>query len=170
MSRHKISALGRELSDATLRLHQIIAEKAGLTGTDHKYLGLLTRYGSMTAGELGRRSGLTSGAVTGLVDRLAAKDLVTREEDPDDRRKILIVPNAERIQELLGPSSAKIERRVVAHFEKLSPRDARVVEKYLAETIALLDELSESFTKAEAPGSKDPRIKEPSSQKPKQRC
>jgi DNA-binding MarR family transcriptional regulator len=149
MSRHKISALGRDLSDATLRLHQIIAENAGLSGTDHKYLGLLTRYGPMTAGQLGRRSGLSSGAVTGLVDRLEAKALVSREEDPADRRKILIVPNADSIQKLLGPSSAQMERRVVAHFQKLSPRDARVVEKYLTETIALLDELSESFQRAE---------------------
>lgn len=149
MSRHKISALGRDLSDATLRLHQIIAENAGLSGTDHKYLGLLTRYGPMTAGQLGHRSGLSSGAVTGLVDRLEAKALVSREEDPADRRKILIVPNADSIQKLLGPSSAQMERRVVAHFQKLSPRDARVVEKYLTETIALLDELSESFQRAE---------------------
>lgn len=149
MHRHPISDLGRELSDATLRLHQTIARSAGLTGTDHKYLGMLTRHGPMTAGELGRHSGLTSGAVTGLVDRLEAKGLVARHADPDDRRKITIVPNAANIQKLLGPSSTKLERRIVSHVKKMSERDAAVVEKYLRETIAILNELSASFAESE---------------------
>jgi DNA-binding MarR family transcriptional regulator len=146
---HPISQLGRELSDATLRLHRMIARKAGLTGTDHKYLGMLTRHGPMTAGELGRQSGLTSGAVTGLVDRLEAKELVTRQADPDDRRKILIVPHSVNIKKLLGTSSAQLERRIVAHIKALSQRDAEVVEKYLRETIVILNELSETFQDAE---------------------
>lgn len=145
MKRHTIADLGRELSDATLRLHQTIAQNAGLTGTDHKYLGLLIRHGPMTAGQLGSRSGLSSGAVTGLVDRLEVKGLVSRHEAPDDRRKVLIVPNPKSIEELLGPSSTKLERRIVSHFKKLSPRDAQVVEKYLRQTISILDELSSEF-------------------------
>lgn len=150
MNRHPISDLGRELSDATLRLHQTIARSAGLTGTDHKYLGMLTRHGPMTAGELGRHSGLSSGAVTGLVDRLEAKGLVARNADPEDRRKILIVPNAANIQKLLGPSSAKLERRIISHVKKMSERDVAVVEKYLRETIVILNELSASFAESEA--------------------
>src|SRR5690606_6105848 len=140
-----ITDLGRELSDATLRLHHTIAQKAGLSGTDHKYLGLLTRNGPKTAGELGQRSGLTSGAVTGLIDRLEAKQLAERRADPDDRRKILIVPNAAQIQKLLGPSSAKLERRIVAHLKTFSPRDTQVIERYLKQTIQILNELAESF-------------------------
>lgn len=140
-----ISELGRELSDATLRLHQTIAQKAGLTGTDHKYLGLLTRHGPMTAGELGRHSGLSSGAVTGLVDRLEAKELVSRQADADDRRKILVVPHAPKIKKLLGATSAELERRIVAHVSTMSRKDVGVVEKYLRETIAILNELSSTF-------------------------
>lgn len=145
MKKHEISQLGRELSDATLRLHQVIAQKAGLTGTDHKYLGLLTRYGPMTAGELGHRSGLTSGAVTGLVDRLEKKELVTRQADPDDRRKILVVPHAANIKKLLGASSALLERRITAHVKTMTEREVAVVEKYLRETIAILTELGASL-------------------------
>jgi DNA-binding MarR family transcriptional regulator len=140
-----ISDLGRELSDATLRLHHTVAAAAGLSGTDHKYLGLLSRHGPMTAGQWGKRSGLSSGAVTGLVDRLEARALVSRSADPVDRRKILIVPNAENIQKLLGQTSARLERRIVAHAKKLSPRDAQVVEKYLRETIKILNDFSESL-------------------------
>lgn len=142
---HAISHLGRELSDATLRLHQTIAQKAGLTGTDHKYLGMLTRHGPMTAGELGRRSGLSSGAVTGLIDRLEARELVFRQADPEDRRKTLVVPESANIRNLLGATSAELERRIVAHVSSMSPSDVVVVEKYLRATIVILNELSATF-------------------------
>jgi len=139
--------LGRSLSDATLRVHHSIAQKAGLSGTDHKCLGLLTRHGSMMAGELARRSGLSSGAVTGLVDRLEARELVSRCADPEDRRKILIVPNASNVQKLLGSTSVRLERRIIAHAKKLPARDAQVIAKYLEETIVILNDLSATLQK-----------------------
>jgi DNA-binding MarR family transcriptional regulator len=148
---HPVSALGRELSDATLRLHQAISHRAGLTGTDHKYLGILTRLGPMTAGELGRHSGLSTGAVTALIDRLESKKLVARKADRSDRRKVLVLPRAANIQKLLGQSSAKIEQRIISHIKTLSSRDAEVVARYLRETIVILDELSTTFLKAEGP-------------------
>lgn len=144
---HSLAELGRALSDATLRLHHSIAQKAGLSGTDHKYLGLLTRHGPMVAGELARLSGLSSGAVTGLVDRLEARELVSRCADPEDRRKILIVPNASNIRKLLGSSSARLERRISTHAKKLSSRDAEVIAKYLEETIVILNEMSVTLQK-----------------------
>lgn len=151
-----ISLLGRELSDATLRLHHTIAQKAGLSGTDHKYLGILARLGPMTAGELGRHSGLSSGAVTGLIDRLEAKELVYRQADAEDRRKTLVVPNPAKIKTLLGAASAALERRIVSHAGTLSPRDAAVVEKYLRETIVILNELSDTFQQIQEP-TKSPK-------------
>jgi DNA-binding MarR family transcriptional regulator len=145
--KQQFADLGRALSDATLRLHHLIAEKAGLTGTDHKYLGLLTRHGPMMAGELGRLSGLSSGAVTGLVDRLEARQLVSRRADPEDRRKVWIVPNASNIQKLLGASSRRLEQKIGAHAMKLPARDAEVIAKYLQETIEILNDLSATLEK-----------------------
>ncbi len=51
-------------------MHEAIAKSAGLTGTDHKYLGLIIQHGEMTAGKLSKLTGLTTGAITGLIDRL----------------------------------------------------------------------------------------------------
>jgi hypothetical protein len=48
-------------------LHEAIARKAGRSGTDHKYLGLIIQNGAMTAGELSKLTGLTTGAVTGVI-------------------------------------------------------------------------------------------------------
>src|SRR5580658_7615384 len=103
-----ISELGRQFSDATILMHEAIAHKVGLTGTDHKYLGYLLRHGAMTAGELAKYTGLTTGAVTGLIDRLEKKNLLKREVDPADRRKIIIVPNKQKTTKLLGAAFTEL--------------------------------------------------------------
>src|SRR5690606_27842952 len=87
-----IVALGRNFSDTTILLHEQIAAKAGLSSADHKYLGILMQHGAMTAGQLASLTGLSTGAVTGVIDRLEKKELVRREFNPEDRRKISIVP------------------------------------------------------------------------------
>ena len=52
----KIVRLGRQISDATIFMHEAIARKAGLAATDHKYLNLIVDSGKITAGELTYRS------------------------------------------------------------------------------------------------------------------
>lgn len=74
----EINAAGRKMSTATILFHQTVAEKAGISGTDHKYLDVLIQEGEMTAGRLAKLSGLTTGAVTGIIDRLEKQALVTR--------------------------------------------------------------------------------------------
>jgi DNA-binding MarR family transcriptional regulator len=57
----------------------------------------------MTAGELSTLMGLTTGAVTGLIDRFEKKKLVKRQFAEDDRRGVFIVSNTENIMALLAP-------------------------------------------------------------------
>src|SRR6476620_10188900 len=87
----------------SIQMHEAIARKAGLSGTDHKYLGFLIEKGQMTAGELSTLTGLTTGAVTGLIDRFEKKKLVKRQFADDDRRKVFIKPINENIMDLLAP-------------------------------------------------------------------
>ena len=134
-----ISQLGRQFSDATILMHEAIANKAGLTGTDHKYLGYLTRHGPMTAGELAKYTGLTTGAVTGLIDRLEKKNLVKREFDPADRRKIIIVPNKENTTKLLGAIFKELQNKIVAHISTIPDHEKIVIEKYLLATIDIMN-------------------------------
>src|SRR5258706_16013736 len=101
-------AISRQYSDTSILMHEAIARKAGLSGTDHKYLGLLIEKGEITAGELSRLTGLTTGAVTGLIDRLEKKKLVKRQFDKEDRRKVIIVPNTQNVMKLLEPIFAEL--------------------------------------------------------------
>src|SRR5687767_9967599 len=76
-------------SMATLHNHAV-ADVAGLHQTDQECIDLLDWTGPITAGEIGAHLGLSSGAVTGLLDRLEATGWVRRERDPRDRRRIFV--------------------------------------------------------------------------------
>src|SRR5438067_7436953 len=98
-----VRKLSQQYSYTSIQMHEAIARKAGLSGTDHKYLGFLLVKGQMTAGELSKLTGLTTGAVTGLIDRFEKNNLVKREFVKDDRRKVIIVPDIEKIKGLFAP-------------------------------------------------------------------
>ncbi len=82
--------LGRDLGAYTVMMHTAIAHAVGLNATDHKTLDLLSRHGPMTAGALAELTGLTTGAITGVVDRLEKAGFVERRHDPDDRRRVIV--------------------------------------------------------------------------------
>lgn len=140
-----ISTLGRKFSDSTIRMHEAIARKAGLSGTDHKYLGLIIRQGEMTAGELARQTGLTTGAVTGLIDRLEGKGLVHRAFDKNDRRKIMIVPNQEKAMTLLAPIFAGLQSKMVDLVSKLTEQEKQIIEKYMLSAMQIMDDVTDSL-------------------------
>jgi DNA-binding MarR family transcriptional regulator len=74
----------QELFDST------VIELAGVNRTDWRCLDLLGTRGPMTAGQLADAVRLTTGAVTGLLDRLEAAGLVRRIRDTQDRRLVIV--------------------------------------------------------------------------------
>jgi DNA-binding MarR family transcriptional regulator len=85
-------------SSAAGVLHgQTIARRVGVNSTDLECLDLILMSGPSTAGEIARHTSLTSGAVTGLIDRLERLGLVERTADPADRRKVLVRVREDRI-------------------------------------------------------------------------
>ena len=95
-----LSHAGRELSTVTILFHSALAEQFGLNATDWKCADILTRLGPLTAGQLSELTGLTTGAITGVIDRLEQGGFARRERDPQDRRKVIIQPVLEREQEI----------------------------------------------------------------------
>lgn len=77
-------------SGQSAMLSQIIADKIGLAPSACGCLGILDHGGPMTAGRLSELTGLTSGAVTRMIDRLENAKYVRRKSDPEDRRKLII--------------------------------------------------------------------------------
>jgi len=80
----------RRASAIGVLLSQAVAQRAGLNSVDLECLDLILAGGPATAGQIGKRTGLTSGAVTGLIDRLERAGFVRRIADAHDRRKVLV--------------------------------------------------------------------------------
>lgn len=105
------SFLGREFAAAMVNFHEMVGKLMGLSATEHKCVDTLRRLGPVTAGVVAEHTGLTTGAVTGLVDRLEKAGYARRARDRNDRRKVIIelVPN-ERLDALratiFGPFGA----------------------------------------------------------------
>lgn len=79
---------------------QKIAVSLGLYNHDFIAMDILRESGPITAGELSKLSGLTTGSITALVDRLEKAGYIRRENDPTDRRKVIIVPQYEHKHEV----------------------------------------------------------------------
>jgi DNA-binding MarR family transcriptional regulator len=80
----------RHSSAAGVLHSQAVARRVGINSSDLECLDLILMKGPSTAGDIARHTGLTSGAVTGLIDRLERLGLVERAADPGDRRKVLV--------------------------------------------------------------------------------
>lgn len=84
-----ISSIQKSTRAATLFIHTL-SEITGIHPTDIRCLEFLSEVRSATAGELGKATGLTTGAVTAMIDRLENCGFVKREADIKDRRKIIV--------------------------------------------------------------------------------
>ena len=116
-------------SMATLHNHAV-ASFARLHETDQECLDLLDWTGPITAGEIGTHLGLSSGAVTGLLDRLEADGWVRRERDSADRRRIIVHMSHERGAEL-WPLYQPLSEAIEAYRDQLTDRDLRVIVEFL---------------------------------------
>lgn len=116
--------------------HQTVAERFGLGATDSRAWSILDETGPITAGELAERTGLTTGAVTGIIDRLEEAGWVRRDADPGDRRKVIVRP-------LRHPER---ERRARALFASLHRGFGRVAGGYRDDELALILEFITSCT------------------------
>jgi DNA-binding MarR family transcriptional regulator len=135
----KIRQLSQQYAFTSLQLHESIGRKIGLTGTDHKYLGFLIKAGQMTAGELAKLTGLTTGAVTGLIDRFERKNLVKRHSDKTDRRKIIIIPNVEKITKLITPIYKDYQDNTDELLASFTASELQTLEKYFRNALEIMD-------------------------------
>jgi DNA-binding MarR family transcriptional regulator len=96
-----------------------VAKKLKLSRTDMRCLDLIDRLGPISAGRLAEESGLTTGAVTFILDRLEEAGMVTRRRDTEDRRRVWVemVPEAqEQLKDLHQPVAEEM-REVAQRFK-----------------------------------------------------
>ncbi|MPZ07340.1 MAG: MarR family transcriptional regulator [Nitrososphaeraceae archaeon] len=117
-----------EMSTETILFHQAVADTVGLHITDHQCMHFIHRYGAMPAGRLAELTGLTTGAVTGIIDRLEKAGYVRRTNDPKDRRRIIVEPVRNK----------KLERKLEMIFVPLHEKMHKLLSSYSDGELALL--------------------------------
>jgi DNA-binding MarR family transcriptional regulator len=133
----KIQAFAAALTravEAEGRLRAAAAEHVGLPRADFDAVWYLAEQGPVPAGQIAEAMGITSGAVTGLVDRLERAGWVERARDEMDRRKVVVQLSAERREvidahralrdQLLGEALAELEGAAVSENAALLERAA----------------------------------------------
>lgn len=141
----QVRKLSQHYAYTSIQMHEAVARKAGLSGTDHKYLGFFLEKGNMTAGELSNLSGLTTGAVTGLIDRFEKKRLVKRTYNKDDRRKVIIEPNTKNIMALLEPLYKEFRGKSDKLIASFTNEEAKVIEKYFSQAIDIMNQATDKL-------------------------
>jgi DNA-binding MarR family transcriptional regulator len=130
----------RETSAQSVLFSQTVAERVGLSSTDLESLDLLIRHGPMTAGRLAERTGLTTGAVTGLIDRLERRGYARRERHPTDRRSVVVHPLTEPALRDLEPSYAALAGAIEALLSRYGEEELSIILDFLEQAAAVTAE------------------------------
>lgn len=136
----------RSSSTRTVLFHAAVAERLGLNPSDHKCADLLLTQpaGSCTPGRLAELTGLSTGAITGVIDRLERAGFVAREHDAQDRRRILL-----RVTRTRAPDMHKLFAPLAAATESMcagfTVDELETVLRFLCESMQVLDEAREQL-------------------------
>ena len=142
----RLTTILRRMGAASALHSQAVAKRAGLASIDLECLDMILLAGPVTAGQIMEHTKLTSGAVTGLIDRLARKGYVERAADPQDRRKVLvrIVPEAIRpLMDLFAPMAERSAALMGQHSAEELELIAGFIEKGIAIALERVSELDE---------------------------
>jgi DNA-binding MarR family transcriptional regulator len=144
MKRETIESVVRSLRRVNLQgsvFGQSVAIRFGLSESDIETLEALIEMGASTAGRLADLTGLTSGAVTRVIDRLEQSGYVRRVPDPTDRRRVIVEVVPEKVS------------AIQAALDRVGQASAEEIGRYTDAQLALITEFltrMEQITRAEA--------------------
>jgi MarR family transcriptional regulator, organic hydroperoxide resistance regulator len=116
----------REFIAGSIIYNQQVADRVGLRVTDMQCINVLDLMGPSTPGELARSTGLTTGGVTVMLDRLERGGYVKRVPNPRDRRSVLVRLNPSKLKKMQA-FYGEINERMVALLDETPDRELRSV-------------------------------------------
>lgn len=133
----------RELSTRTVIFHHLIGERLGLNPTDHKCLDVIIRSRTlMTASQLAEQTGLSTGAITGVVDRLEKAGYVRRKRDQSDRRLVFINPLLDKAMVKLSPIFDPIKQASRSLYSKYSEDELALILDFIINCNKMTQEIT----------------------------
>jgi len=123
----ELISLARAHEAANDAFDEVACQKLGINRTDLRCLNIVDNQGSMTAGRLAELSGLTTAAITSVLDRLERAGYARRVRDQEDRRQVMVELTpllAERAGPIWGPlgdeAKAQFARMTVEELQSLT--------------------------------------------------
>jgi DNA-binding MarR family transcriptional regulator len=126
---NELIRLAREHEAANEAFDEVAAQKLGVNRTDLRCLNIVENQGPMTAGRLAELSGLTTAAVTAVLDRLERAGYARRVRDQKDRRQVIVELTpllGERAGSIWGP----LGQEAGAVFARMSVDELKSVIEY----------------------------------------
>ena len=131
----------RRSTTGAVLLLQAVTQRSGMNLTDLQCINILTSTGPITAGQLAETMGLTTGAVTGVINRMERMGYARRENDPDDGRRVVIRPVPEELERVGADVFGSYERRALdALVSEYDERDLAVIVDFMQKGSALTEE------------------------------
>jgi DNA-binding MarR family transcriptional regulator len=123
---------------------QTVANKVGMSSSDLECLDFLNIEQRVTAGRLAELTGLTTGAITGMVDRLEKAGLVRRERDDNDRRKVFIAIVPENIAKI-GRYYEPLQRAVQRDWESYTDAELKLLLRFMTQGYTTMLDVTEEL-------------------------
>src|SRR4051812_12864216 len=139
MDRTQIDSVIRSLRRVNLQgsfFGQTVAIRFGLSESDVEALELLLDTGAATAGRLSELMGLSTGAVTRVIDRLEQAGYVRRIPDSSDRRRVVVELVPEKM-EAMEATMAKFGDKSAAEMKRYSDDELTVINDFLTRMAAV---------------------------------
>ena len=114
-----------------------LANTFGLTGPQLVCLRALARRGAVTPSVLAREVSLSQGTVTGILDRLVARQLVTRERNPADRRQVTVTLT-DSGRQLVDSAPSPLQERFVEHLSRLEAAEQERIRRTLDRVVDMM--------------------------------
>ncbi len=129
----------RDLATAIINFHEAVARSLGMTAAERKTLGELADMEVATPGQLAQATGLTTGAITGIVDRLEKQGYAKRVPNPNDRRSVLIhAQQVDKLRAIQAPIFGALTEAMDALMSSYTPEQRQLILGYVAGTTEVL--------------------------------
>jgi DNA-binding MarR family transcriptional regulator len=133
----------RKMGAQSVVTSQIVAARFGLHTTDLEVLDLIYLREQASAGELAAATGLTTGSITALIDRLEKAGYVARHADETDRRKVIVRIRHEAIEPIQSVY-APMQVKMFALWSSYTANELKVIEDFLSRSTELAIECAEA--------------------------
>jgi len=140
-------------------LSNAVAARIGISPNDFECLDIVNLEGAVTPGHLAEATGLTTGAITGVIDRLEKAGFVRRDADPTDRRRILVRPISENTQ-VIGTYYHSLQQRLFGLLDNMETAElARLLDLYTDVNTMFAEEIRDLKQRSDPPTKKRPAAK-----------